>query len=104
MPCKAWRSSISSAYRVRKNTVLEIMPAVAQLSNRRIDEGQAMNDLVAVEVPRDGIPGADRAVPPAGGDGTISAIHFRLNIEKVEDPDGGHRAVITRDGKYLPAK
>ena len=40
----------------------------------------------------------------AGGDGTISAIHFRLNIEKVEDPDGGHRAVITLDGKYLPAK
>ena len=47
MPCKAWRRSISSAYRVRKNIVLEIMPAVAQLSNRKIDEDQAMNDLVA---------------------------------------------------------
>ena len=38
------------------------------------------------------------------GDGIISAINFRLNIEKVEDPDGGHRAVITLDGKYLPTK
>jgi cyanate lyase len=27
-----------------------------------------------------------------------------MNIEKVEDPDGGHRAVITLDGKYLPTK
>ena len=38
------------------------------------------------------------------GDGIISAINFRLNIEKVEDPEGGHRAVITLDGKYLPLK
>ena len=38
------------------------------------------------------------------GDGIISAINFRMNIEKVEDPDGGHRAVITLDGKYLPTK
>src|SRR5258706_2366945 len=29
------------------------------------------------------------------GDGIISAINFRLKIEKVEDPEGGHRAVIT---------
>jgi cyanate lyase len=38
------------------------------------------------------------------GDGIISAINFRLNIERKEDPDGGHRAVITLDGKYLPTK
>src|SRR5579859_3556642 len=36
------------------------------------------------------------------GDGIISGINFRLNIEKVEDPEGGHRAVITLNGKYLP--
>jgi cyanate lyase len=38
------------------------------------------------------------------GDGIISAINFRLKVEKVEDPEGGHRAVITLDGKYLPTK
>jgi cyanate lyase len=38
------------------------------------------------------------------GDGIISAINFRLDIKKVDDPDGGHRAVITLDGKYLPTK
>ena len=38
------------------------------------------------------------------GDGIISAINFKLDIKKVEDPEGGHRAVITLDGKYLPAK
>jgi len=38
------------------------------------------------------------------GDGIISAINFRLDIKKVEDPEGGHRAVITLDGKYLPTK
>ncbi|AQS41843.1 MAG: Cyanate hydratase [Candidatus Tokpelaia hoelldobleri] len=38
------------------------------------------------------------------GDGIISAINFKLDIKKVEDPDGGHRAVVTLDGKYLPTK
>jgi cyanate lyase len=38
------------------------------------------------------------------GDGIISAINFKLNIEKVADPEGGHRAVITLDGKYLPTR
>lgn len=38
------------------------------------------------------------------GDGIISAINFKLDIKKIEDPDGGHRAVITLDGKYLPNK
>jgi cyanate lyase len=38
------------------------------------------------------------------GDGIISAINFRLDVKKVEDPEGGHRAVITLDGKYLPTK
>jgi cyanate lyase len=38
------------------------------------------------------------------GDGIISAINFRLGVEKVDDPDGGHRAVITLNGKYLPTK
>jgi len=38
------------------------------------------------------------------GDGVISAINFKLDIKKVDDPDGGHRAVITLDGKYLPTK
>lgn len=38
------------------------------------------------------------------GDGIISAINFRLDVKKVDDPEGGSRAVITLDGKYLPAK
>lgn len=38
------------------------------------------------------------------GDGIISAINFKLDIKKVADPDGGSRAVITLDGKYLPTK
>ncbi|WP_434526365.1 cyanase [Photorhabdus asymbiotica] len=38
------------------------------------------------------------------GDGIISAIDFKLDIKKVDDPNGGSRAVITIDGKYLPTK
>ncbi|MET3920122.1 hypothetical protein [Arthrobacter sp. UYEF20] len=37
-------------------------------------------------------------------DGIISAINFKLNVKKVKGPDGGSRAVITLDGKYLPTK
>ena len=38
------------------------------------------------------------------GDGIISAINFKLDVTKVADPDGGERAVITLNGKYLPVK
>jgi cyanate lyase len=38
------------------------------------------------------------------GDGIISAINFKLDIHKVPDPEGGERAVITLNGKYLPTK
>jgi cyanate lyase len=38
------------------------------------------------------------------GDGIISAINFKLDVKKVEDPEGGSRAVITLDGKFLPYK
>lgn len=38
------------------------------------------------------------------GDGIISAINFKLEVKKVEDPEGGSRAVITLDGKYLPTR
>jgi len=38
------------------------------------------------------------------GDGIISAINFKLDVKTVEDPEGGMRAVITLDGKYLPTK
>ncbi|MFE2016373.1 cyanase [Streptomyces sp. NPDC059491] len=38
------------------------------------------------------------------GDGIISAINFTLDVRKVADPEGGERAVITLDGKYLPTK
>lgn len=38
------------------------------------------------------------------GDGIISAINFKLDVRKVADPEGGERAVITLDGKYLPTK
>lgn len=38
------------------------------------------------------------------GDGIISGINFKLDVKKVADPEGGERAVITLDGKYLPAK
>ncbi|MET8571065.1 cyanase [Streptomyces sp. NPDC004783] len=38
------------------------------------------------------------------GDGIISAINFKLDVKKVADPEGGERAVITLDGKYLPLK
>jgi Cyanate lyase C-terminal domain len=30
--------------------------------------------------------------------------NFKLDIKKVDDPEGGSRAVITLDGKYLPTK
>lgn len=38
------------------------------------------------------------------GDGIISAINFKIDVKKVEDPEGGERAIITLDGKYLPYK
>ncbi|MET3632266.1 cyanase [Burkholderia sp. 572] len=38
------------------------------------------------------------------GDGIISAINFKLDVKKVDDREGGARAVITLDGKYLPTK
>ncbi|WP_447651805.1 cyanase [Pseudomonas abietaniphila] len=38
------------------------------------------------------------------GDGIISAINFKMDIKKVEDPESGSRAVITLDGKFLPYK
>lgn len=38
------------------------------------------------------------------GDGIISAINFKMDIKKVEDAEGGSRAVITLDGKFLPYK
>jgi cyanate lyase len=38
------------------------------------------------------------------GDGIISAINFKLTVDKVEDPDGGYRAIVTLNGKYLPTK
>jgi cyanate lyase len=38
------------------------------------------------------------------GDGIISAINFKIDMQKVEDPEGGSRAVITLDGKFLPYK
>ncbi|AZE88187.1 Cyanate hydratase [Pseudomonas orientalis] len=39
----------------------------------------------------------------AGG-ALISAIDFKLDIKKVEDPEGGSRAMIPLNGKYLPTK
>lgn len=38
------------------------------------------------------------------GDGIISAINFKLDVKVIDDPEGGQRAVITLDGKYLPTK
>jgi cyanate lyase len=38
------------------------------------------------------------------GDGIISAINFKLDFQVVDDPEGGQRAVITLNGKYLPTK
>ena len=38
------------------------------------------------------------------GDGIISAINFKIDVKKVDDPEGGSRAVITLDGKFLPYK
>jgi cyanate lyase len=38
------------------------------------------------------------------GDGIISAINFKLDVQKVADPEGGERAIITLDGKYLPTR
>jgi cyanate lyase len=38
------------------------------------------------------------------GDGIISAVNFKLDFKKAEDPEGGVRAVITLDGKFLPFK
>jgi len=36
------------------------------------------------------------------GDGIMSAINFKMDIQKVEDPEGGSRVIIKMDGKYLP--
>ncbi|WP_225639259.1 cyanase [Candidatus Profftia sp. (ex Adelges kitamiensis)] len=38
------------------------------------------------------------------GDGIMSAINFKIDIKKIEDQDGGARAVIIFDGKFLPIK
>jgi len=38
------------------------------------------------------------------GDGIMSGINFKVTFDKLEDPEGGHRAVITLDGKYLPTR
>lgn len=38
------------------------------------------------------------------GDGIMSGINFRLGIDKVEDPEGGWRVVITLNGKFFPIK
>jgi cyanate lyase len=38
------------------------------------------------------------------GDGIISAINFRLDFKTEDDPEGGKRAVITLNGKFLPNK
>ena len=37
------------------------------------------------------------------GDGIMSAVNFRINIERVEDPEGD-RVKITYEGKFLPYK
>jgi cyanate lyase len=37
------------------------------------------------------------------GDGIMSAINFRMNLERVEDPEGD-RVRITYEGKFLPYK
>ncbi|MGF6722248.1 hypothetical protein P3T43_001595 [Paraburkholderia sp. GAS41] len=37
-------------------------------------------------------------------DGIISAIHFKIHIRKVPEPDGGERAGIALAGTYLPVK
>ena len=38
------------------------------------------------------------------GDGIISAINFKLDVQAIDDPEGGKRAVITLNGKHLPTK
>jgi len=38
------------------------------------------------------------------GDGIISAINFKLDFKVEADPEGGERAVITLNGKFLPNK
>lgn len=38
------------------------------------------------------------------GDGIVSAINFRIDVKRVDDPEGGSRAIITLDGKFLPYK
>ncbi|MFD4636114.1 cyanase [Lentzea sp. NPDC058436] len=35
------------------------------------------------------------------GDGIMSAINFRMSVDRVEDP-AGDRVVVTLDGKFLP--
>ncbi|WP_233839165.1 cyanase [Paraburkholderia sp. ZP32-5] len=38
------------------------------------------------------------------GDGILSAINFKLDFKVIDDPEGGKRALITLDSKYLPTK
>ncbi|GAB2913278.1 cyanase [Paraburkholderia jirisanensis] len=38
------------------------------------------------------------------GDGILSAINFKLDFDVVDDPEGGKRAIITLNSKYLPTR
>ena len=38
------------------------------------------------------------------GNSIVGAINFKLDVQAIDDPEGGKRAVITFNGKYLPTK
>jgi len=83
------------------------MPAVAQLSNhRKIDEDQAMNDLVAgfLKFRETGYQERTELFHQLAATALSVPSISALTSKKPRNPDGGHRAVITLDGKYLPAK
>lgn len=50
------------------------------------------------------LPGDDAQAASFALEVAKRAINFKLDIKEVADPEGGSRAVITLDGKYLPVK
>lgn len=60
-------------------------PLIYRLYEAVMTYGQSVKDLIHEEF----------------GDGIMSAIDYRMHLERVEDPKGD-RVVITMDGKFLP--
>ncbi|HEX3778803.1 MAG TPA: cyanase [Pseudonocardiaceae bacterium] len=91
----------------RVGTVLELEPEVVTALQRQPTRG-ALEAAVPVdptiyrlyEVVQVYGPTIKELIHEQFGDGIMSAINFRLNVERVPDPKGD-RVVVTLDGKFL---